>query len=77
MSDLGWRADGMARARAAGGIDLDLYRRPGFTGGMAVRRAGEAGGQGFETWESDDDASGEIDPTPVMFARGGRHGARR
>lgn len=77
MSDLGWRADGMARARAAGGIDLDLYRRPGFTGGMAVRRAGELGGQGFETWESDDDTAGEIDPTPMMFGRGGQHGSRR
>lgn len=76
MSDLAWRADGMRRARAAGGIDLDLYRRPGFTGGLAVRRAGELGGQGFETWESDDEAN-EVDPTPMMFARGRHHGTRR
>lgn len=76
MSDLARRADGMRRARAAGGIDLDLYRRPGFTGGMAVRRAGELGGQGFETWEPDEDA-GEVDPTPMMFARGRQHGSRR
>lgn len=39
MSDLGWRADGIARARAAGGVELEVYRRPGFTGGEAVRRS--------------------------------------
>jgi hypothetical protein len=39
MSDLGWRADGIARARAAGGIELEVYRRPGFTGGIGVRRS--------------------------------------
>jgi hypothetical protein len=38
MSDLGWRADGIERARAAGGVELEVYRRPGFTGGRAVRR---------------------------------------
>jgi hypothetical protein len=32
MSDLGWRADGIARALAAGGIQLETYRRPGFAG---------------------------------------------
>jgi hypothetical protein len=37
MSDLGWRADGIERARAAGGVELEVYRRPGFTGGRAVR----------------------------------------
>lgn len=48
MSDLGWRADGIERARAAGGIDLDVYRRPGFTGGIAVRRGIQpAGGSGL------------------------------
>lgn len=36
--DLGWHADGIERARAAGGVELELYRRPGFTGGLAVRR---------------------------------------
>jgi hypothetical protein len=47
MSDLGWRADGIARARAAGAVVLEVYRRPGFTGGIAVRRASEgAGGAG-------------------------------
>lgn len=40
MSDLGWRADGIERARAAGGVELEVYRRPGFTGGRAVRRVG-------------------------------------
>lgn len=39
MSDLGWRADGIERALANGGVELELYRRPGFTGGMAVRRS--------------------------------------
>jgi hypothetical protein len=38
MSDLGWRADGIERARAAGGVELEVYRRPGFTGGRAVPR---------------------------------------
>jgi hypothetical protein len=41
VSDIGWRAEGIERARAAGGVDLDVYHRPGFTGGIAVRRAGE------------------------------------
>lgn len=49
MSDLGWRADGIARAKAAGGVELELYRRPGFTGTVGVRRVGaEASAQGFE-----------------------------
>lgn len=39
MSDLGWRADGIARAKAAGGIELETYRRPGFAGGTGVRRS--------------------------------------
>jgi len=57
MSDLGWRADGIERARAAGGIELELYRRPGFIGGFAVRREQiGAGGAGttFEVYEEDD-----------------------
>lgn len=50
MSDLGWRADGIARARAAGGVELETYRRPGFAGGRAVRRVRSevASGFGFE-----------------------------
>ncbi len=48
MSRLGWTADGIQRARAAGGIELELYRRPGFFGGMAVRRSEiGAGGSGI------------------------------
>lgn len=39
MSDVGWRADGIERARAAGGVELELYRRPGFVGGWGVRRS--------------------------------------
>lgn len=44
LSDLGWRADGIERAIAAGGVPLETYRRPGFTGGKAVRRADLSGG---------------------------------
>lgn len=44
--DLGWRADGIARAEACGGVPLEVYHRPGFTGGRAVRRADFAGGGG-------------------------------
>lgn len=69
MSDLGWRADGIARARAAGGVELDLYRRPGFVAGLAVRRASEgSGGSGFEVSVDEDDCA-EVDPTPEMFRR--------
>jgi hypothetical protein len=39
MSDLGWRADGIERAIACGGVPPDLYLRPGFTGTKAIRRA--------------------------------------
>lgn len=63
MSDLAWRADGIERARAAGGVDLELYRRPGFTGGIAVRRSSDgAGGAGVPIdldpepyWDEDDE----------------------
>ena len=44
MSQLGWVADGIDRAIACGGVPLETYRRPGFTGGKAVRRADLAGG---------------------------------
>lgn len=52
MSDLGWRADGIARAEAAGGVTLEKYQRPGFVRGTAVRRLNGnlAGGSGFEIW---------------------------
>lgn len=46
MTDLGWRADGIERARAAGGVDLELYRRPGFANGLAVRRVSDGSGAG-------------------------------
>ncbi len=45
MTDLGWRADGIERAMAAGGIPLEIYRRPGFEAGKGVRRS-EPGGPG-------------------------------
>jgi hypothetical protein len=41
MSDIGWRADGIRRALAAGGVELEVYRLPGFIGGTGVRRAAE------------------------------------
>lgn len=50
MSDLGWRADGIERARAAGGIELETYRRPGFVAGIGVRRS-EAYAGGGGSWE--------------------------
>lgn len=51
MSDLGWRADGIDRALAAGGVPLEKYRRPGFTGQVGVRRSDTyGGGSGFEVW---------------------------
>jgi hypothetical protein len=53
--DLGWRADGIERAMAVGGVVLETYHRPGFTGGKAVRRA-EQGGAGT--------AGIELDPLP-------------
>lgn len=39
MTDLGWRAEGIERAIAAGGIPLETYRRPGFTASKGVRRS--------------------------------------
>ena len=52
MSDIGWRADGIARAGAAGGVLIERYTRPGFTGGPSVRAlpVSLAGGSGFEVW---------------------------
>lgn len=50
MSDIGWRAEGIERAEAAGGVTLELYRRPGFVRSYAVRRiSGDlASGSAFE-----------------------------
>ena len=51
MSDLGWRADGISRAIAAGGVPLEKYRRPGFSNPIGVRRSDTyGGGYGFEVW---------------------------
>lgn len=51
MSDLGWRADGIARAKAAGGVELEMYRRPGFVGGVGVRRSeASASAEDFDVW---------------------------
>jgi hypothetical protein len=56
MADLGWRADGIDRAISCGGVESELYRRPGFTGGMAVRRSRiEEGGAGYGI---------DVDPDP-------------
>jgi hypothetical protein len=70
MTDLGWRADGIERARAAGGIELELYRRPGFTGGKAVRRSTEGGGgAGFEISETDGYAYADPEPFDARRCR--------
>jgi hypothetical protein len=67
--DLGWRADGIARARDAGGVELELYRRPGFAGGTGVRRSNVGGSaSGFSAgsvWQDEF----EVDPTPEMHVR--------
>lgn len=64
MSDLGWRADGIERARAAGGVELEVYRRPGFVRGKAVRRSNVGdGGSGFEI-ERDPDPFDDDDRAP-------------
>jgi hypothetical protein len=56
VSDLGWRAEGIDRAKAAGGVELEVYRRPGFIGTTAVRRSDVGyGGSGFSV---------EKDPEP-------------
>lgn len=67
MSDLGWRADGIDRARAAGGVELEVYRRPGFVRGKAVRRSEtNGGGAGIPL---DPCWSDEVDPDPDEWAR--------
>ena len=41
---LRWRVEGIEMAERAGGIRLEVYRRPGFVeGGLSVRRAPEPG----------------------------------
>jgi hypothetical protein len=69
--DVGWRADGIARARRAGGVDIEVYRRPGFMGGLAVRALVEEphGGSGF-------DYGTEPDPTEPEFAARHAHAFR-
>jgi hypothetical protein len=70
VSDLGWRADGIERARAAGGVELEVYRRPGFVRGAAVRRSNVGdGGSGFsiesdpDPFDDDDRAGWGVTPT--------------
>jgi len=56
VSDLGWRADGISRAIAAGGVPLEKYRRPGFTDQVGIRRSDTyGGGYGFDVY---------LDPEP-------------
>ena len=74
MSDLGWRADGIDRALTSGGVELEVYRRPGFVGGLAVRRAAlGAGGAGVPAdWPDDVDPeclTGGGDPLPRARGR--------
>lgn len=60
-SSLGWVADGLERAEAAGGVTLERYRRVGFAAGMGVRRRpGDAQVSGFgiedpEMWEYEEE----------------------
>jgi hypothetical protein len=37
VASLRWIADGIEDAKRAGGVELERYWRPGFTGGPAVR----------------------------------------
>lgn len=74
--DLGWRADGITRARNAGGLELELYRRPGFTGGPAVRRSVE-GSHGSGTVLEIFDGIAAPDPTLDEYARRTSRGRRR
>lgn len=61
MNDLGWRADGIERAVASGGVVLEVYRRPGFTGGKAVRQADTNSGGGGMPVEVDTDIKPDIE----------------
>lgn len=62
MSDLGWRADGIARAIASGGVVLEKYRKPGFSGNDGVRLVPDPGGsaQGFELYYDPDPGDYEM-----------------
>ncbi len=53
VSDLGWRAEGIERALACGGVVLETYHRPGFAGTIAVRRSAEGGAGGGFSIEAD------------------------
>lgn len=55
MNQLGWAADGIARALACGAVELEKYRKPGFVGGVGVRRSQQGGpGGGFDaSWDYD------------------------
>lgn len=65
MSGLGWRADGIARAKAAGGVELEVYRRPGFTGTVGVRRVSEgAVAQGFWDRDPEPDETEDVSQAP-------------
>lgn len=60
-ASLKWVADGIASAEAAGGITLKTYRRPGFAGGVGVRRVSAVGWEvepDPEPWDEDCDRIG-------------------
>jgi hypothetical protein len=70
MSDLGWRAEGIERAEAAGGVTLEVYWRPGFIRTRDIRRlrGGLDGGAGFQIDadpEPNDDAEQRIRHQPM------------
>lgn len=49
MSDMRWRVEGIENAERLGGVTLEVYRAPGFAGGLAVRRSsGGTHAEGFE-----------------------------
>lgn len=63
MSDLAWKAEGIQAARAAGGVDLDVYQPPGFARPASVRRVKNEGGyvgSGLTIY---------VDPDPDEFAK--------
>ena len=55
--------EALEAARAAGGVELEMYRQPGFTGGLAVRRAEfSAGGSGTYIGNPTDYENGDETP---------------
>lgn len=59
---LAWTAEGIEAAERCGGITLETYRKPGFTGGgIGVRPAKNAYAEGFavesdpEPWDEEED----------------------